>query len=88
MSFREANAKQCRTPSICCHSVLERDLVLGFRAQDFVFYEFASPNKIQVSEKFMQHGVAHPRYADLVPLCIRDSPGPGIQSSRSGFHLL
>ncbi len=36
----------------------------------------------------MQNSVGHPRYADLVSLCIGDPPGPGIQSSSSGFHLL
>ncbi len=34
----------------------------------------------------MQNSVGHSWYADLVPLCIRDSTGPGIQSL--GFHRL
>ncbi len=68
-----------------CHSLSERVLVLssGFlllwvqdpRSSSFMSFTEANAN-----------GVGHPRYADLVPLCIRGGPGPGIQSL--GFHLL
>ncbi len=34
----------------------------------------------------MQNSVVHPRYADFVPLCVGENPGPRIQTS--GFLLL
>ncbi len=90
MSFREAYATQCWTPPdmlTLWHSVSETLLVLGYRAWNFIFYEFRSPGlAFYEFKKLMQNSVGYPRYADLVPICIRDSPGPEIQTWNFIFY--
>ncbi len=90
MSFREDNAKQCWAPLICWpYATLYQRLYWSWDSESEPrISSFFHPRSIPLMS-FMEANAKQcwtSWYADLVPVCIREGPGPRIQSS--GFHLL